>query len=243
MTKKRKILAAFVLVPLLLALWPMAALAAPAGRAEGDGWIVGDATIQPGETKAYHLWQVWQGEEKDYMDGFIYWEILSAVNAGTTIAPIGVGTLTVAADETAATITIRGYDTAESYNYAEATYTIAVVQRQPDNGPPPEEGAGVAPAPTAESSFWLGVHAQLKAQGDKARVTATADGESFVPYYVVALMLNSDRTLTINRGLDTFVLTGAFATQSMGNSQSHSFAHLAAMLTPTENSRGGYTYR
>lgn len=245
--KRMRIIAAATLAVLLLAVWPVAALAAGVATTPGgtEEWITGDASIVPGETKNYFLLE----NGGNILDDLVFWEIISPVSAGTGISASGVGTLTVAPNETAASITIQSTDT--FFNpVVVCTFTITVSAppapggETPGEGGPPAPGEGGTPAPAGgESDFWLGVHAQLKAQGNKAKLTVTADGESFVPYYIVNLMVGSRRTLTIQTGLDTIVLTGALASKTMADGQSYSFEHVAAMLTPTANSRGGYTYR
>lgn len=239
--KRTKVLAAFLLVIMLLAIAPIAAMAAttPVGT---EQYIVGPTYVAPGGTGTYNLY-----EEGDvYADGnylvenmsadpyysyYIYWQIDAlgaALAPGTTITANGVGVLTIDPSETATVINIIGYD---SYYGFATSITVYI-------GTPPT---------SEESSYWLNVYTQMKAQGNNSSFTADgAENESYVPYYIVALLLNSSgRTLTIHRGLDTFVLTSAYVKGNMSNSQSHSFDSLVEMMkgNATENSRGGYTYR
>ncbi|MFV0412365.1 MAG: hypothetical protein ACK5L3_03720, partial [Oscillospiraceae bacterium] len=213
--KRMRIIAAATLAALLLAVWPVAALAASVTTPGGsEEWIIGDASIAPGETKNYYLFE----NGGNVSDGFVFWEIISPVSAGTSISASGVGTLTVASNETAASITIQSTDTFwTNHGYSQnavCTFTITVSSSPAPGGETPGEGSTPAPA-GGECNFWLGVHAQLKAQVNKAKLTVTAEGESFVPYYIVNLMVGSRRTLTIQTGLDTIVLTGALASKTM----------------------------
>lgn len=98
----------------------------------------------------------------------------------------------------------------------------------PASSAPASSVSATSSAAPADDAFWLPVLEKLRGLDNNGGLTINATGKDYVPYYILQHLKGTGKTLTIQRGLDTFYLTGSNVSKLKVDS-SYRFTDLAAL--------------